>query len=140
MCDRVIYMFGKVCNLKAALGLFLMSLMLVGSLGVSHMAMSMDMDGHMTDCPFMPGVSICTMTPVEMVVASQSFLSNITLQQDFALLLALGSALLILAVFPRFFSPPKVLIRFWLLKHRYRLFYSFLDEAFSSGILNPKLY
>ncbi len=131
-------MFGRIINFKGVLALLLGSLLLVGSLGISHMGMSMDMEGNMTDCPFMPGVSICTMTPLEMIGASQSFLSNVTLNQDQFLLLV--SVILILSVFPKFFSPPRPALRYRISKKKLVSRFNFLEEAFSDGILNPKLF
>ncbi len=131
-------MFAQIFNLKTAFTLLLATLLLLGSLGISHMGMSMDMKGNMTDCPFMPGVSICTMNPLEMIRASQSFLNNITLNQDQFLLLV--SVALILTVFPQFFSPPRSTLRYRVPKRKTRIRFSFLEEAFSAGILNPKLF
>ncbi len=138
MHDKIIRMFSRVFNLKISFTLLLASLLLAGSLGVSHAGMSMDMDGNMSDCPFMPGVSICSMSPIEMIAASQSFLSNITLNQDPFLLLV--SVALILTVFPQFFSPPKLSLRHKPIKKRLVVRSSFLEDAFSDGILNPKLF
>lgn len=127
-------------NLKGILTLLLASLLLAGSLGISHQGMSMDMDGNMTDCPFLPGVSICMMSPIEMVAASQSFLSGITLNTDSSLLLLLVSATTIATAFFTFFSPPRITTRLRVRKQKHRLRSNFLEEAFSNGILNPKLY
>ena len=131
-------MSGRIFSLKGLLTLILASLLLAGSLGISHHGMSMDMDGNMSDCPFMPGVSICSMSPIEMIAASQSFLSNITLNQDPFLLLV--SVALILTVFPQFFSPPKLSLRHKPIKRKLIVRSSFLEDAFSDGILNPKLF
>lgn len=136
--DIIVIMFSQILNLKIAFALLLASLLLVGSLGVSHAGMSMNMDGNMSDCPFMPGVSICSMSPIEMIAASQSFLSNITLNQDPFLLLV--SVALILTVFPQFFSPPKLSLSHKPIKRKLIVLSSFLEEAFSDGILNPKLF
>lgn len=138
MSDKIIRMFAKVFNLKVSFTLFLASLLLAGSLGISHAGMSMDMEGNMSDCPFMPGVSICSMSPIEMIAASQSFLSNITVNQDQFLLLV--SIALVLTVFPQFFSPPRLVRRIKLPKSKLIARSSFLEEAFSDGILNPKLF
>lgn len=138
MHDKIIRMFSRVFNLKISLTLLLASLLLVGSLGVSHAGMSMNMDDNMSDCPFMPGVSICSMSPIEMIAASQSFLSNITLNQDPFLLLV--SVALIITAFPQFFSPPKLSLRHKPIKKRLVVRSSFLEDAFSNGILNPKLF
>ena len=134
-------MFRAVSNLKSTLVLVLATLLLVGSLGLSLMVdMTMDASAHMTHCPFMPGVSLCTMTPLEMIAISQSFLNTIAQGDDGALLLLFISAVVMLRTFPHFFLPCKLLFRFPLPKLRPRPFYNFLCAAFSNGILNPKLY
>lgn len=134
-------MFLRILNPKILFTLFLASLLLVGSLGIAHHGMSMDMEGNMTDCPFMPGVSICNMSPLEMIAASQSFLQNVSLQNDLFLILSLLLAVASMSVFARFFSPPVLLaVRHLAPKQSPPVSYSFLDEAFSNGILNPKLY
>jgi hypothetical protein len=75
---KIIGMITHVFTLKNAFLILLATLLLAGSLGIPHMGMSMDMEGNMIDCPFMPGVSICTMSPLEMIAASLNFLSTIT--------------------------------------------------------------
>lgn len=132
-------MFAEMFKLQSLLTLFVVSLLLVGSFGISHAGMSMDMEGTMTDCPFMPGVSICSMSPLEMIAASQSFLSTVTLGQDSALLLLISVAL-VLSISPNFLAPPKVSIRYRFPKQKQRPLFNFLVEAFSNGILNPKLF
>lgn len=134
-------MFKQVFNFKVLFALLLASLLLVGSLGISHAGMSMDMEGNMTDCPFMPGVSICNMSPLEMIAASQSFLQNVSLQNDLFLILSLLLAVAGTVVFARFFSPPDLFaVRHLAPKQSPPVSYNFLQEAFSNGILNPKLY
>lgn len=134
-------MFKAISNLKSTFVLVLATLLLVSSFGLSLVVdMTMDASAHMTHCPFMPGVSFCTMTPMEMIAISQSFLHTIALGEDGALLLLLISTVVILRIVPHFFLPPKLLSRFPLLQRRLRPFYHFLCAAFSSGILNPKLY
>lgn len=132
-------MLTEALTFKKAFVLFLAFLLLAGSFGLSHATMNMDMEGNMTDCPFMPGVSICTMTPMEMIAASQSLLSDVTLAQDPFLLLLLAGVL-ILTVFPSFLSPPRSRIRYRIPKRGLVARFDFLEEAFSDGILNPKLF
>lgn len=132
-------MLAKWNVFKSALILLLAGCLFASSLGVSHTGM--EMEGGMPDCPFMPGVSICAMTPMEMVEASQGLLQNISLQDNFALLLSLIFLTFSVSVFARFFSPPDLDF----VRQRSSPLYSprsqdYLQEAFSNGILNPKLY
>ncbi|MEK7638944.1 MAG: hypothetical protein AAB388_02150 [Patescibacteria group bacterium] len=128
----------KIFNLNSALALLVGALLVAGSLGITHHMMNMS--GDTADCPFMPGISVCLMSPLEMVAASQSFLSGVTLTSDSALLLFLISSALVLATFFGFFSPPRGATRFKIRKQKHRTQFNFLEEAFSNGILNPKLY
>lgn len=133
-------MFARVFSFKSALTLLLAFLLLTGSLGISHHGMSMDMDGTMTDCPFLPGVSICMMSPLEMIAASQSFLSGVIFNTDSSLILLLVFATPIPIAFFALFSPPQITSRFRVRKQKHRIRFNFLEEAFSNGILNPKLF
>lgn len=113
---------------------------LAGSLGVPHVGMQMGPDGSMSDCPFMPGVSICDMSLFDMLSASQGLFGDVSLGQDFTLLVLLISGFFVLGTLLRWFSPPNHILRYRL---RYRVesfLYNFLREAFSSGLLNPKLF
>ncbi len=108
-----------------------------------HSAMSMSMDGKMSDCPFMPGMNVCPMSPLEHVSFMQSFFTNIPQQENplLALLFSLAFvAFVSVTWFKRFFSPPDPNLR--ALQHLYRQrsfsILRLLQELFSQGILNPK--
>jgi len=134
-------MFANLLTFKVLVTCFLAVMLLVGSLGISHHVISMDMDGNHSDCPFMPGVSICSMSPFEMIAAAQSLFHEVTSSNDLFLLLSLLVAAASVGVLARFFSPPKLLVLRQLpLKNSPPASYSFLEEAFAGGILNPKLY
>ena len=127
------------------LTLGLITVLLMGFLGVSHMGMTMGPDGKMTmaDCPFMSGSGICNMSPLEHVAMWQGFFVSVphALNQTLALLLLLVSALGI--VRKRYRYPPP---RDQLKQKRYYLdrksvpVISVLQELFSCGILNPKSF
>lgn len=111
--------------------------------GMFHSAMSMSMDGKMSDCPFMPGMNVCPMSPLEHVSFMQSFFTNIPQQENplLALLFSLAFvAFVSVTWFKRFFSPPDPNLR--ALQHLYRQrsfsILRLLQELFSQGILNPK--
>ena len=112
--------------------------------GMFQSAMSMSMDGKMPDCPFMPGMSLCQMTPLEHVSYMQSFFTNIPQQESpvLALLLALSFvAVTGLVWFRQLFIPPD---RFrsvgYFYRNRYFSIQRLLQQLLSNGILNPKLY
>ena len=115
--------------------------LLMGSFGMSHIGMSTQMDGQMSDCPLTPGVAICNMNPLEMIAASQSLLNTLPMQKDLAiLLLLLMAAWFATIVFLRPLSPPRLLTQNPASNRKYIPLSMFLQEAFSNGILNPKLY
>jgi phosphatidylglycerophosphate synthase len=138
--DTITEMSLLVLILKKSIAALLVSILLASFLGVSHIGMTMDKEGHMTHCPFMPGMSMCMMTPMEMVAASHSFLSNFALGESQLTLLLLIAAALVVSNFASLVSPPKISSQHRLPKRKLRLRHSFLDEAFSAGILNPKLF
>ena len=119
----------------------IMVFLFVSFFGVLHMGMASD--ATMRNCPFDFGVSLCTMTPLQHIGAAQSFLNNLSSQTGFLyfLLLVVSLAISLALFFVRFFSPPK-------LSPAYSRFYNeyfsalptFLQQAYSRGILNPKTF
>jgi hypothetical protein len=109
-------------------------------------AMGMSMDGTMSDCPFMPGMSMCAMSPLEHVSLMQNFFKNITQQENpiLSLLLALTFIATIGVVwFRRLVVPPNLsLLRQLQYFYRQRSYsiLRLLQELFSNGILNPKSF
>jgi len=131
---------------KTAIVLGITAFLLLGSFGLSHAGMMTGMDGQMTDCPFSPGVAICNMTPLEMISASQNLFTTLPQQKDvFSLLMLLVAGILALAVFwkPLLspFSAPRPSALYVLRPRReYIPLHNPLQELFSNGILNPKLF
>jgi len=127
---------------KILLSLTILMFVFISTFGILHMGMNMGPNGKMSDCPFAPGgSSICTMTPLEHIGAVQSMFTTLPAEKVmmslFALLL---SAALIFSYFSRSISPPK-LLSYQYIRHRdYIPLHSFLQEAFSRGILNPKIF
>lgn len=109
--------------------------------GMFH-SMSMNMDGKMSDCPFMPGMNMCPMTPLEHASIMQSFFTNILPQADsmLALLLVLSSIALVTIVWFRQLRPPLVCRSIY--NHRWRALSiePLFQQLLSNGILNPKLF
>ena len=113
--------------------------------GVFHSSMGMSMDGKMSDCPFMPGMNVCPMSPLEHATFMQGFFTNIPQQENpfLTLLFSLAfAAFLSITWLKRFFLPPDLNQR--ALQHFYRQrsfsILRLLQELFSQGILNPKLF
>ncbi len=111
----------------------------------SGMGMQTNAQGKMTGCMF-SGTAICTMTPFEHLAAWQNMFTAAASQTDSTLLLLLLTALTFLgfATARRLFDD-----RLDLLESHQKLYvkrlvaHSYinpLQEAFSQGILNPKLY
>jgi len=111
--------------------------------GIFNFGMSMSADGSMTNCPFMPGMNVCPMSPVEHASFMQSFLTSIPQQENpvVAFLLALGFvAMLAVAWFSKLFSLPGSILKtaLYFYRQRRRSIFSIFQELFSGGILNPK--
>ncbi len=111
-----------------------------GTFGMLDMGMGMQMDGTMNPCLFSTGTEICTMTPLAHIAASQSVFTTIVTYGDVLVLLALSiAAFFALSLFWRSQAPPLALVQTHI--HRKESIpRSYLQESFSSGILNPKLF
>jgi hypothetical protein len=109
-----------------------------------HMSMGMDMSGNMTDCPFMvhdEGV-ICPMDFADHIYAWKSVFISVVPTVTWLLLLA-GAVVLISLSFPkalfRFQNKSSAIYR-WLRKRLYTFSHRALQDFFSSGVLNTKIY
>lgn len=128
---------------KIALTLVIALILISAFLGVFHSAGSTTMTGQPGTCPFMPGVVICNMTPMQHIAAAQSLFNALPFHTDFAsLLLALLAALIgFLPFLRRTFALQLETVRHVLattLVHTSPRFA--LQEAYSRGILNSKLF
>ena len=121
--------------------------LLLVSAGLPHfgMTMSMDMEGNMTmtDC-YMPGMTaICNMSPMEHVASWQSMFTSILTQGlTFSLLLLVLAAVIAFTLSKQILSPPseRQTLVFSTRRREYVPLHSALQELFSRGILNPKLF
>lgn len=113
--------------------------------GISQISMDMNtMDGK-ANCPFGGhSMSICKMNPMEHIQEWQSMFTTLPAKDALSILSALLSLLALLAL--RFLNTPS-LFRKPRLEQYLNLFYlnrvpifDPLQEAFSRGILNPKLF
>ncbi len=110
-------------------------------LSVAHM--KMDINGQMTDCPAVPGVAICNMTPQQHIAAAQIMLTALAQSSDFlSMMLLLMLGLLIIATHNYHrrtgtFSPTPEPRRS---RVEVPVVISALQIAFARGILNPKVF
>ena len=104
---------------------------------------SMDMHAGMSDCPFMSHEEvICPMNLTDHIAVWKSVFSSVA--PTLTLLLAIaGTAVLVASIAPnlirRFTQSPPLLVR-WIKEKIYTFYHRPLQELFSNGILNPKLY
>lgn len=119
----------------------------VGFLGIFHFDMDMTSDGQMSSGCFMPGMStICQMDPIEHITEWQSMFTAIPGNSDVLtiLLILLTSVLLGFVLIKRSThphlsqSPPSKSLSFY--QRRHVPIVSHIQEAFSNGILHPRLY
>lgn len=116
----------------------------VAFLGISPTTMGMEMSskGEMSRCPFSGVTAICKMNPLEHIMAWQKMFTTLPLKN-----ISMLAILLLLAVFSVFF-----LRDLWnknilqaISTHSQHFRYNYvarhkLQEAFSNGILNPKVF
>ncbi len=116
----------------------LMVLLAFGTFGMLNMGMQMD--GTMSHCPFSPTASVCTMSPLAHINASQTFFTSMVTHGDALILFALMAlAFFAISIFWKPHAPPLGLA-FARAHHTQSTRLTYLQEAFSNGILNPKLF
>ncbi len=131
---------------KIIIGIASISLLWIMFFGLSKFGMGMDMDGTMVNCPFGGhSMSICKMNPMEHIQEWQSMFTTLPAKDALSSLLTILLALLALlglSFFKKFSlhdQPwPEVYINPFYLR-RSQIFNP-LKEAFSNGILNPKIF
>ena len=139
--------FRKLQFSRILLSLALIIVFAVGATGVPHfgMTMSMDTEGNITttDC-YMPGMAaICNMSPLEHIASWQGMFTGVPTQSLAMTLLLLVLAAVIGFVWIRqIHSPPQELQTFsqFVRRREYIPLHSPLQELFSNGILNPKVF
>lgn len=118
-------------------------LLLLGSAGVLHFGMGMEYGSQMTPCPFSGEGAICNMNPLEHIAAWQNaFIATFQGERGIALLLLAFAAVWTVGFWKRLYT--KRAFRS-LQKRRHIVrkelcIVSPLQEAFSNGILNPKVF
>lgn len=119
----------------------------VSFLGLSHANMPMGEDGNMTmsNCPFMSGQAVvCNMDPLEHIAAWQNMFTSIPQQDIATLLLILLASLALVFIWTRQRRRIPITDSLSTLGRvrakEYIPIANSLQELFSNGILNPKLY
>lgn len=126
----------------AALALLIAGSVVVGGSGITHLGMDgMAMHETMPGCPLMGMSTICQMNPLQHLGMWQNLFAFVpTAESLLALLLSLVAAALGLRLFSRILILiSKIRLR-QLLPREYDPPPRLLQELFSSGILNPKLF
>ncbi len=128
---------------KKLLFIALIAFVILSMPASASLAMPVGTDGHMSGCTFMNGGSICTMAPLEHIAAWQSMFTAAHLKEASLflnlILITLFSVFLFLrrldtsqlqnkSLYTQRFRYPRYSIR------------NELQEAFSSGILHPKVF
>jgi hypothetical protein len=127
---------------KGVVAFAIMAFFAVGILGLTY-GMPMDSSGQMSNCPFLGVTALCKMNPLAHMAAWQNMFAAVPSKTAGAL-----AALFLLALFA-----VALLRDFWNIKElklvpvvsqrfREKIFVvsSSLQEAFSSGILHPKIF
>ncbi len=126
---RIVTLFGVV------------SLLLIGSSGIFHSGMDMQSGKAMGNCPFMPGMTaLCNMSPLEHVAAWQSMFTTTAAESALTLILLLIFAAIVFVYSLRRELYPEPRAPLLYRKLAVVLCRSPLQEAFSNGILNPKVF
>lgn len=129
--------------------LVILSFIVVAVFGLGHMSgMTANENGNMTGCIFTGKIMLCKMSVVEHISLWQSTFTAIPQESLILLVLLVLSIAVIFAaknilVSPRL-SPNAALIKelyeLYLREHPDLLLFNSLKEAFSQGVLNPKIY
>jgi len=127
--------------IKAILVVAFIALLSFGPFGLSHSMMGMDSSMN-SNCPFMPGMTaLCNMGPLEHLAAWQGMFASLPFQNPILfLLLILCAFSLVWNLWKEFHPPDRGRVFLHLLHRRNILPAPALQELFSSGILNPKVF
>ncbi len=111
--------------------------------GFSQFGAGLDMSGKMINCPFSGhSMSICKMNPMEHIQEWQNMFTSLPIKSSLSILFALFLFLVIRRLVPwHKFSLPEIKYQYtkYLFKSNFHVLNP-LKEAFSKGLLNPKLF
>lgn len=127
----------KIVTLLFGVAAFLFSMVFM------NVGMAMDANGAMAQCPFSMQGSICSMNFPEHLEAFKVALSALPQKLDMAVLLFLAvAAAVALEVFKNILGRDNIssLSQLVYLRRRSMFLFDPLREAFSQGIINPKIF
>lgn len=127
----------KLTQIVLSFGIFVF--LWVSFVSLSHVGMGMEDGMDMSHCPFMNDMALCDMSPFEHIGIWQSLFANILTPEN-AILILLLLVVVSLPYRTIFFSPPKDARIRRIPNHHKIDTPSFLQQLFSKGILNPKLF
>lgn len=123
----------------------LIAFLFLGFFGLSHVSMAMGADGTMmSNCPLMSGQAVvCNMDPLEHIAAWQSMFTSLPQQDSTAVMLLLLAALVIAFLWTHLRWPSiadACISAQFFVRREYIPLATPLQELFSNGILNPKIF
>lgn len=128
---------------KLFISLVLLAFLIVGLFGLFHFTMNMNDGGQTHGCPLMNVATLCTMNPFTHIAVWQNmFISSFS--KDIFSLLTLTLLVILFAFTPRGWGrgnkTPSLSVRTWCPISQIFITKNPLQEAFSSGILHPKIF
>lgn len=129
--------------LKQFLPLAILVLVLLAFLGAGYLGMPQDTTGQMSSCPIMGAVALCEMSPLVHMAKWQNLFSALPERGGamFLAIVVLSLSMIFLLRRARY-SPGLFVVPLWALGSKAVSIPipSTLQEAFSDGILNPKIF
>ena len=136
-----VYMVTKRVQ-KGFVAFAIMAFFAVGILGLTY-GMPMDSTGQMSNCPFLGVTALCKMNPLEHMAAWQNMFAAVPSKTAATLATLLLLALSAIVFFKDIWNVKKLeLVAVFSQRFREKKFVvrNPLQEAFSSGILHPKIF
>lgn len=125
------------------LAIAIATFVLGGFLTSSHLGMDMQIERTQGLCPFLPGVVICNMTPLQHIAAAQNMFNTLPQDKDFfaLLILFLAAAVAVNLLHQKKLLFPPVIPRIgFVLRSEDTLLFRLLQEAFSNGVIHSKAF
>lgn len=128
---------------KFLVSVVLAAFLVVGIFGLSHIVMNMTAGDDALGCLFMNTPTLCAMNPFEHIAVWQSTFAASFSKEIFSLLTL--TLLIVLFIFTsqhfeRSSKTPPLLVRVWRRTSQIFIARDPLQEAFSNGILHPKIF
>lgn len=123
--------------------MILLAFLIVGLFGLLHFTMDMNNDGGASMCPFMNIAALCAMNPLTHITMWQNIFIASFPKEIFSLLAIILLTVLLVFTLRSFWhssKTPPIFVR--VLRRISQIFIArnALQEAFSNGILHPKIF